>query len=56
MKEVAASVQTNQGTLSRIENGKQKPSPELAEKLARYFDGEITEMELLYPERYARAA
>lgn len=50
--EVSRAVLTDQGNLSRIENGKQKASTELAEKLAKHFDHEITEMEILYPDRF----
>lgn len=39
-------------TLSRIENGLQKPSPGLAEKIAKHFGYAITEIQLLYPERF----
>lgn len=54
--EVCRAVSTDPGNLSRIENGKQRASTELAEKLAKHFGGEITEMEILYPERYADGA
>ncbi len=41
------------GNLSRIENSKQTPSPELAEALARLFaeDG-LTEIHILFPKRF----
>jgi transcriptional regulator with XRE-family HTH domain len=51
--EVGRAVETDPGNLSRIENGKQKASTELAEKLSKHFGGEITEMEILYPERFS---
>lgn len=54
--EVSRAVLTDQGNLSRIENGKQKASTELAEKLAKYFDHEITEMQILYPDRFMATA
>ena len=50
--EVCRAVATDPGNLSRIENGKQRASTELAEKLAKHFAGTVTEMEILYPERY----
>jgi putative transcriptional regulator len=50
--QVAKAVGTDAGNLSRIENLKQRPSTELAERLARYFHPDITEIELLYPGRY----
>jgi len=51
--EVGRAVSLDPGNLSRIENCKQKASTELAEKLAKHFDNEITEMEILYPDRFA---
>jgi len=50
--EVGRAVSLDPGNLSRIENCKQKASTELAEKLAKHFDNEITEMEILYPDRF----
>jgi len=41
------------GNLSRIERGKQTPSPVTAEKLCLVFGGELTEIQILYPERFA---
>jgi transcriptional regulator with XRE-family HTH domain len=52
---VAAAVSTTAGNLSRIENGKQKASPELAERLAKYFGYAVTEIQILYPERFKAA-
>ena len=40
------------GNLSRVERGVQRASASLAEGLSRVFDGEITEIHILYPERY----
>jgi len=54
--EVSRAVQTDPGNLSRIENGKQKASTEMAEKLSQYFGGEISEIEILYPHRYTGSA
>lgn len=51
--EVSRAVSIDPGNLSRVENGKQKASTELAEKLAQHFCNEITEMEILYPDRFA---
>lgn len=53
---VAAAVGTDAGNMSRIENGKQKASPDMAEKLAKHFGYEITEIQILYPERFMAAA
>ena len=55
LTEVSEAVNTNRGNLSRIENGLQKARPKLAEKLATYFGHEITEIQILYPERYSPA-
>lgn len=51
--EVSRAVSIDPGNLSRVENGKQKASTELAEKLAQHFNNEITEMEILYPDRFS---
>ncbi len=53
--EVGRAVSIDPGNLSRIENCKQKASTELAEKLAKHFEHEITEMEILYPDRFITA-
>lgn len=54
LQQVAESVGTDAGNLSRIENARQRASLELAEKLARHFDGELSEMQILYPSRFAK--
>jgi transcriptional regulator with XRE-family HTH domain len=51
--EVCKAVSVDPGNLSRVENGKQKPSTELAEKLAKHFGEPLTEMQILYPERFS---
>ena len=53
LSQVAAAVGSDTGNLSRIERGIQVPSKELTEKLARYFDNEVTETQIIYPERFA---
>ena len=55
LQEVADSVGIDTGNLSRIERGLQTPSKELTEKLAKYFGGEITEIQIIYPERFAES-
>jgi transcriptional regulator with XRE-family HTH domain len=50
--QVAKAIGTDAGNLSRVENGKQKPSPKMAAKLALHFGYEITEIQILYPERF----
>lgn len=47
---VAEDVGIEKGTLSKIETGKSTPSTGLAARLASYYG--ISEMEILYPERY----
>ncbi|MDY0929094.1 helix-turn-helix transcriptional regulator [Enterobacter sp. CFBP8995] len=54
--EVAIATQLDVGNLSRIERGIQVPSLETAEKLSRFFKGKITEMQILYPQRYMKSA
>lgn len=53
--EVCREVGADPGNLSRIENGKQRASTEIAEKLARHFGMAVTELEILYPERFTSA-
>jgi len=53
--QVSASAGIDPGNLSRIERGVQVPSLELAERLAKQFEGELTELQILYPERYVAA-
>lgn len=52
VRQVAASVGTSPSNLSRIENAEHRSSPEIAERLARHFGHAITELQILYPERY----
>ncbi len=52
LKDVADNVAVDQGNLSRIERGEQTPSKDLVESLSNFFDGEVTEMQIIYPERY----
>lgn len=54
--EVAFATQLDVGNLSRIERGVQVTSLETAEKLSKFFKGKITEMQILYPQRYMKAA
>lgn len=53
--EVAAAVGSDVGNLSRIERAAQRCNTPLAERLARYF-GTVSEIEILYPERYMKGA
>ncbi len=53
LQEVSAAVDSDTGNLSRIERGLQVPSKEMTEKLVKYFGGQITETQIIYPERFA---
>ena len=53
---VADAVGIDTGNLSRIERGLQVPSKELAEKLVKHFDNEVTETQIIYPDRFATEA
>ena len=53
LTQVANAVGIDTGNLSRIERGIQVPSKDLTEKLAQYFNGEVTETQIIYPERFA---
>lgn len=55
ISDVAVATQLDVGNLSRIERGIQVTSLETAERLARYFGQQITEMQILYPQRYMDA-
>ncbi|ENO7353614.1 helix-turn-helix transcriptional regulator [Morganella morganii] len=50
--EVAAAVNYDVGNLSRLERGTQAASLEIAEKLVKFYEQKITEMQILYPQRY----
>ncbi|MFU0912844.1 helix-turn-helix transcriptional regulator [Kluyvera intermedia] len=52
LSHVASGVLVDPATLSRIERCEQVPSVELAERLAKFFLGEITELHILYPTRF----
>jgi transcriptional regulator with XRE-family HTH domain len=53
---LAKIVGSDVGNLSRIERGVQTPNAQLAERICREFDGEINELQLIYPARYAEPA
>ncbi len=53
LQQVAGAVGIDTGNLSRIERGLQVPSKDLAEKLVKFFDYEVTETQIIYPERFA---
>lgn len=52
--ELAVAVGVTQAHISAVENGRDRASPELAERLVAVLGRwVITEEEILYPERYA---
>ncbi|MBK5075197.1 helix-turn-helix transcriptional regulator [Budviciaceae bacterium CWB-B4] len=51
LSEVAIATNIDVGNLSRIERGTQVTSLDKAEAISRFFDGEVTEMEILYPKK-----
>lgn len=53
LQQVADAVDFDTGGLSRIERGQQTPSKRLLEKLVDFFGGEVTEVQILFPERFA---
>lgn len=53
LQDVAKVVGVDTGNLSRIERGLQVPSKDLAAKLASHFNHEVTEMHILFPERFS---
>ncbi|GAA0469683.1 helix-turn-helix transcriptional regulator [Tatumella punctata] len=52
ISEVALAVHCDVGNLSRIERGVQVTSLEMAERLSKFFGGLVSEMQILYPQRY----
>lgn len=53
LQHVADAVGIDTGNLSRIERGLQVPTKDLTEKLAKFFNNEVTETQIIYPERFA---
>lgn len=53
LKDVAKAVNIDTGNLSRIERGVQKPSLDLTESLVSFFGNAVSELEILYPERFS---
>jgi putative transcriptional regulator len=51
-KDVAAGCGIVPSFYSKIEAGEAKPSPEVAARLAAFLNHGISEMQILYPERY----
>jgi transcriptional regulator with XRE-family HTH domain len=55
-EELAIAVGVRQPTISRVESGRSRPSPELADRLAKYFGNAVTRDQILFPEDYVEAA
>ena len=53
---VEQSTGIDRAALSRIERGLQGATPSVAEKLALFFGHRVTEMQILYPQRYMSTA
>lgn len=49
---VALELNIDNSHYSRIEKGQAAPSKKMAEEIARYFGHAVTEMQVMYPERY----
>ena len=49
-KQLAKELEIHPLTVSGIENGRKRPSPELALKIEKALSGSITHSELLYPD------
>lgn len=52
-QQLSDAVKVTQPTISRVENGRKRPSPDLANRIAKYFNGAITRDQILFPEDYA---
>ena len=50
--QVCKAVGIEQSTLSKMESGTNAPRKETAEALVKYFGSAITEMQLIFPERF----
>lgn len=50
--DVAVAVGVKQPTINRIENGRTRPSPELALRLVEFFGEPLTRDKVLFPEFY----
>ena len=50
--EVASAINCDVGNLSRLERGAQAASLQMAERLSRFYGGMISEIQILYPQRY----
>lgn len=55
LSHVASLVNIDPANLSRIERGQQIASLDVAERLVKFFSGQINELQILYPQRYSKA-
>ncbi len=53
VEQVASGVGCSAPNYWRIESGEQQPRKGLLQAIIRYFDNQISEMEILFPEQYA---
>ena len=49
---LARAVGVKQPTINRIENGRKRPSPDLANRLAIFLEGSVTRDQIIFPEDY----
>lgn len=49
---LARAVGVKQPTINRIENGRKRPSPDLANRLAIYLEGAVSRDQIIFPEDY----
>ncbi len=53
VEQVAASIGCSPPNYWRIESGKQQPRKDLLKTIIRFFNDEVSEMEVLFPEQFA---
>lgn len=52
LKQVADAVAMDPGNLSRVERGEQMPSKDAVAALVKFFGNLVTEMQVIYPEKF----
>ena len=52
LADVAKGIGSTPAQLSMVETAKHRPSADLAARISSFFKGEVSEMEILYPERF----
>lgn len=53
VEQVALSVNCSAPNYWRIESGKQQPRKDLLKAIIQFFNDEVSEMEILFPEQFA---